>query len=191
MDENDDDDVVGFFRDGDKEAFNRLFKRFFDPLVHHIEVKFGDFHLAEDAAIETWHAIHAMGGSQLVADTAHFWNLLKLIGNQRAIDNWRRRRPAQELPSEDQQGTPFVIPAAMADPIVKLIQQDELARLAGAIRGLRLPHRAVVIMYYLEDIPVETIATNFNVSEGTVYRWLHEARQELLRYLSDGEQGLR
>jgi RNA polymerase sigma-70 factor (ECF subfamily) len=191
MADNDDDDVMRFFQNGDQQAFDQLFDRYHKLLVRQVYMKFGDIHFAEDAAMETWHAVLATRSRQPVSDATHFWNLLKRIANQRAIDGWRRHKREQEWPRGDQQGTPFDIPADDADPIVKRIQHDELAGLSAAIGRLKPPHRVVVVMYYLEDVPVDSIATDFNVSEGTVYRWLHEARQELLRFLADGEQGLR
>jgi RNA polymerase sigma factor (sigma-70 family) len=64
---------------------------------------------------------------------------------------------------------------------------DELpdVDLARAVATLAPQQRAAVALYYLEDLPVDEVATLLNVSTSTVKQHLHRARARLSTLLSE------
>lgn len=69
----------------------------------------------------------------------------------------------------------------------KLLERGEVQeRVRQAIASLPLPHRVVVVLFYLEGLSLKEIAQVLEVPEGTVKSRLHYARESLRQTL--GEQ---
>ena len=56
--------------------------------------------------------------------------------------------------------------------------------LQNAITHLTKPRREVFLLYYLHELPIKTIATRLNKSEGTIKSHLRNARLQLQEYLT-------
>lgn len=48
-----------------------------------------------------------------------------------------------------------------------------------ALRALPVRHRHAMVLYYLADLPIEAVARELGVAEGTVKSWLHRGRTAL------------
>jgi RNA polymerase sigma-70 factor (ECF subfamily) len=57
--------------------------------------------------------------------------------------------------------------------------------LTTALATLPAQHRRAMVMHYLADMPVVTIAQQEGVAEGTVKSWLHRGRAALAAVLGD------
>lgn len=64
-----------------------------------------------------------------------------------------------------------------------MIQDEEMARLAQAIRELSPKHQAVVVLYFLNDMRISDVAEVVGVPEGTVKSRLHHAIRALRKRL--------
>ena len=62
-------------------------------------------------------------------------------------------------------------------------QDDESKRIQAAIAKLSLPHRVVVVMYYINDLSLHEIAEILEIPEGTVKSRLHYGRRALRNQL--------
>ena len=62
-------------------------------------------------------------------------------------------------------------------------QDDESKRIQAAIVKLSLPHRVVVVMYYINDLSLHEIAEILEIPEGTVKSRLHYGRRALRNHL--------
>ena len=62
-------------------------------------------------------------------------------------------------------------------------QGDESKRIQSAIAKLSLPHRVVVVMYYINDLSLHEIAEILEIPEGTVKSRLHYGRRALRNQL--------
>lgn len=60
---------------------------------------------------------------------------------------------------------------------------DELRQVSQAISSLILPHRLVVVLYYLNDLSVQEISEILEIPIGTVKSRLHYGRQALKKQL--------
>jgi RNA polymerase sigma-70 factor (ECF subfamily) len=60
--------------------------------------------------------------------------------------------------------------------------------LSDAMMRLPLPHRQVLVLYYLADLPVEEIARDCGISPSTVRSRLAAARDRLERQLKERDE---
>lgn len=72
------------------------------------------------------------------------------------------------------------------DPSAQVEQEEELSRLAWALRALSPRQRAILVLYYYEGMGVKAIAQILGCAAGTIQWQLHDARKRL-RDLLQGE----
>ena len=129
---------------------------------------------ARDVVQETW--LGAIRGLRGLRDPAQFPAWVYGIATRKCADairaNTRRRRLDARVAADDAGGQ-------WASPT-----SEQQIDLATAIRGLPPMHRAVVHLFYREDLKVEEIASVLGIPAGTVKSRLHHAREALKRQLS-------
>ena len=77
------------------------------------------------------------------------------------------------------------------NPAVQQVEQnEEWEQLRRAIQSLPVTHRAVVVMYYVNDLSLQEIAEVLELPLGTVKSRLHYGRQALKSYLGRLDKGL-
>jgi RNA polymerase sigma-70 factor (ECF subfamily) len=114
---------------------------------------------------------------------AKFGSWLFNIAHQKCLQHWRKRHPEQvELESHDEE---FV--DAMDDPGELLIQKEQEAEFMKLLSQLAVPHRAVLLLHFVEDFSLEEIARITGANLGTVKSRLHYARKAF-RKLYEGNQ---
>ena len=127
---------------------------------------------ARDVVQETW--IGAIRGLRGLRDPAQFPAWIYGIATRKCADAIRansRRRRFDALNAADGSGQePGVAPEHQID-------------LAMAIRELPPMHRAVVHLFYREEMSVDEIASILEIPKGTVKSRLHHARAALKRQL--------
>ena len=103
---------------------------------------------------------------------------MKRIVHNGAVDWLRKRKPAvfSEM-SYDSEGTVDIPDDRICSLPEAVIDRNETARIMGEILdGLSPAHRAVIVMYYYEQLPVKNIAAALGVHENTVKSSLLSAR---------------
>jgi RNA polymerase sigma-70 factor (ECF subfamily) len=71
----------------------------------------------------------------------------------------------------------------------RLVERHELQEaVRHAIAKLSLPHRTVVVLFYLENLSLKEIAEVLEIPEGTVKSRLHYARESLKGLLKERKQ---
>ncbi|MCR6711893.1 MAG: sigma-70 family RNA polymerase sigma factor [Demequina sp.] len=98
------------------------------------------------------------------------------IDGLRKQARWHRAAPS--LPRPD----------AVAGPADEVAEADAVATALGALAP-RV--RAVIAMYYWEDLPVATIADAMRIAEGTVKGYLQDGRRALAPLLGEDDEGER
>lgn len=131
---------------------------------------------ARDVVQETW--IGAIRGLRGLRDPAQFPAWIYGIATRKCADtirtNTRRRRFAMHEVAADAGGQGASLTS------------DYQFDLASGIRGLPPKQRAVVHLFYSEDLSVEEIAAVLGIPAGTVKSRLHQARETLKRHLGAG-----
>ena len=170
-----DEYLVALSQAGSSEALDGLARRWTPRLLRYAARMLGGPDSAEaarDVVQETW--IGAIRGLRGLRDPAQFPAWIYGIATRKCADairanTRRRRRDAQA--------------AAESPGIVEHVSSDQHIDLATAIRGLPPIHRAVVHLFYREEMSVEEIASVLGIPAGTIKSRLHHARDALKRQM--------
>ena len=164
-----DQDLVVRAQQGDLAAFESMVVTT-HPRLHGIALGIlRDAALAEDATqqalIAIWRHIRRL------QDPAKFesWSYRLLVNA--CYDEAKRKPgwvPEAEMPATSE-------PVA-SDAFVGVVHRDELER---GFRRLSLEHRAVIVLRYLYDLPMDQVAQVLNVPLGTAASRLHRAMDHL------------
>jgi RNA polymerase sigma factor (sigma-70 family) len=166
-----DEYLVASARIGDRKALDLLARRWQGKLVAHAWRLTGDVDLAREAAQEGWIEIVRGVGR---------------LREERAFPAWAyqivSRRCARRIAGLQQDRA--LAAAAVAEPAEAFTAPEEddapaMARLRAAVAALPPDQRAVIGLFYLEDLDVAQVATALNVPAGTVKTRLMHARRKL------------
>jgi RNA polymerase sigma-70 factor (ECF subfamily) len=78
-------------------------------------------------------------------------------------------------------------PEAEPGPEKLLIRKEQEQSFMKALDQLSLPHRAVLLLHFIEEFPLEEIARITETQLGTVKSRLHYARRALRKLLEENE----
>ncbi len=174
MVEESDSDLVACIRQGNLDAFERLYHRHKRVIFRAALAMTGDRGLAEevlqDTFVRMYQHIHTLHGDPSLAP----W-LYRVAMN---LCHSRLRRKRGWLVSlEDLVALPRALWAASPEDTHHAHEQTNT--LATAVARLPTKQRAVVVLYYLEEFSLEEIAYILQCPVGTVKSRLHGARQTL------------
>lgn len=110
----------------DPRAFTDLYRKYALPVYRYLYSRAGSLSDAEDLTSQVF--LEALENIRRYRPTCSFAAWLFTIARRRAIDFYRRKRPVQSLSEE--------ISDAQADPLARLIQNDDLSQLAGLVVAL-------------------------------------------------------
>jgi RNA polymerase sigma-70 factor (ECF subfamily) len=92
---------------------------------------------------------------------------------------FRRRERPQGIELGDQNAGPYAWHAAASGPDERLHEEERQARLNQILDTLDPEHRAMVVMYEIEELSCAQIAALTGVPVGTIHSRLHHARRKL------------
>lgn len=166
-----DEYLIAAVRIGDHKALNLLARRWQRKLVAHAWRMTGDAEMARDAAQDGW--IEILRGISRLRDERAFPAWAYQIVTRRCARRIGQVRRGRVLTAAvlAEAPEPFVSPED-GDP-------GAAARLRKAIAELPPEQRAVIGLFYLEDLGVAEVATALNVPAGTVKTRLMHARRKL------------
>lgn len=164
-----DQHLVERIQHGDLAAFESMVVTTF-PRLHGIALGIlRDATLAEDATqqalIAIWRHVRRL------RDPAKFesWSYRLLVN---ACYDEAKRKPGW-IPEAEM---PVVVEPFASDAFLGVVNRDQLER---GFRRLSLEHRAVIVLRYLHDLPMEQVARALDVPLGTAASRLHRAMDRL------------
>lgn len=165
-------------RAGSSEAWDILFRRYQLPLYAYVQELVGQEQLSLDVVQETFIAAARHLGS--LREDRKFGSWLFGIAHQKCLQHWRRRvfEDPLELGVSDTTADPGDAPGDA------LVRREQEAEFMDCLHQLPPAHRSVLLLHYLEDFPIEEIATITGTPTGTVKSRLHHARRSLRALLS-------
>lgn len=169
--------LVQQFKRGDKPAFDALYEKYKNILLRMAYLVSGSLADAEDIVQETFVKCYLHIGELKKPEGFKPW--LFQILYRTAYSHGKKRR--REIPSED-----IALQADAADghtPLDRMIESEVEKTMKDAIGSLDLKHRAVVAMYYYNELSTKEIAGILECSEGTVKSRLFMARKKLKEIL--------
>ena len=150
--------------------FSDLYAACYGDVVAMAYALTGDFADAQDVAQEafcrTWQRWRQVSGY----DEPVAW--VKRVAANLAISQARRRAVAKRFLLRQKEEH---VPAVSADHVA----------LVAVLRELPEKTRRAVVLHYLADLPVATVADILGTSQGTVKSWLHRGRAMLGSRLAD------
>jgi RNA polymerase sigma-70 factor (ECF subfamily) len=166
-----DRDLVQRYQAGDPDAFDDLYRRYFDRLHGYCHRRVGDRHVAEELAQEAF--VRALRAMPSFAGERRFYPWMTVIAQRLCIDHHRRR--ARVEPSAD-------IDLGSVEPdhdaLFAAVDNDHLA---VAMERLAPRHREVLELREHEGLSYHEIAQRLDVPVSTVEALLHRARKALRR----------
>ena len=158
---------------GEALAFGSLYDYYQPKIYRFVLIKVGRREEAEDLTHEVFKsAWESMGGYKNLGFPFSSW-LYRIARNQ-ITDHWRGRKEEASLENIDQEY--FVAPASLQ---FDLTHKMEVERVKDAIGRLKPEYQDVVIMRFVEDLPVKDVAVALEKSEGAVKLLQHRAIKEL------------
>jgi RNA polymerase sigma-70 factor (ECF subfamily) len=162
-------------RAGEPAAWNALFRRYQLPLYVYVFELVRNEQSALDIVQETFIASARHLGS--LREDHKFGSWLFGIAHQKCIQLWRQRKEIlldeiPELPDDGESG-----------PDDLLIRREQEAEFMNLLDHLPPPQRAVLLLHYIEDFPIEEIARITETQPGTVKSRLHYAKRALRKLL--------
>ncbi|MFC4588705.1 RNA polymerase sigma factor [Sphaerisporangium corydalis] len=150
---------------GEREALAELVRTWHAPVWTYVR-RMLDAERADDVAQEVWLAV--LRGLPRLKEPARFAPWLFMIARRAVANRLREEYRLAATAPEPEEG-----PADAADALV-----DRAEMLAG-LSGLPPAEREILVLFYLQDLPVEDCAEICAIPVGTVKSRLHRARRML------------
>ncbi len=165
-------------KQGDEDAFERLYRatrpRLHNAVVHLV----GEDHaqeIVQRAFVRAWERLPDL------EEDAAFVGWLRRIAVNLVRDQWRSRKPHDEIPGDDELGA---LRENSPDPSVQVEGLQNAEHLRKAVSALPEIFREAVVLHYLDGFPVDEVSRILDVPRGTVLSRLARGRARLRRILS-------
>ena len=179
----DESDLVGRARQGDQEAFGRLYDEYFDRIYRYIYLKTGSQTEAEDMAQQVFiNAFQSIASFRLRENTPFSAWLFRIAHNQ-VVDHLRRRvrRPTTVLDEA-------ITAGSLDDPAQTAEQTLDIEHLSAALAKLTPAQQEVISLRFTSGLSLAEVAGIMGRSVGAVKALQHSAVASLRRELAWGEQ---
>jgi len=177
-----DDWLVRGAQAGSRSAFERLARRWQEPLWRHAFRLTGRQDVAWDVLQEAWVSI--VTGLARLEEPGGFRRWAYTIVSRRATD-WLRKKGGPEAVGEGGLGLPDPADEPGEDPAEGSTRSESLTR---ALARLPRARRLLLDLHYVEGFGVAEMAEILGLPEGTVKSRLHTARQALRDWMERTER---
>jgi len=168
-------------RAGDPDAWETLLARYRLPLYAYayelVHQEQTSLDIVQESFISAARHIHTLERDD------KFGSWLFNIAHQKCIQHWRKQR-LTEIPLDP---LDEALPELEPGPQELLIRKEQEAAFMKALDQLAVPHRAVLLLHFVEDFSLAEIASITGAQLGTVKSRLHYARQALRKLLEEHE----
>lgn len=171
------------YRDGDAEAFERLYQRYRSKLYRHLAHQCGDTRLAEELFQDIWLKVIAARSSY--EPLASFATWLFRIAHHRLLDHYRKNgRDALASYADDE--VLAAIPAPTNSDPAHAAEQSAIAmRIQQALAALPAAQREAFLMAEAGGMSLEEIAAATSTGRETIKSRLRYALGKLRNSLED------
>lgn len=177
-----DDALIAACTEGDTAALGALFDRY-GPAVHGFVRRLVPGELLDevDDLVQTTFETIVRSSRRDRDGSARAWlfGIAHNVVRHHLRSVRRRQRMTARLELEP--------PGISASPHQEVSVRHDLARLGAALASLPYGRRSAFVLCYLEGLTGAEAAQVLNVREGTIWKRLHQAREQLRRLLDDGD----
>jgi len=164
-------------RAGDGAAWNALFKRYQLPLYTYVFELVHHEQTSLDIVQESF--INAARYIRSLREDGKFGSWLFGIAHQKCVQHWRKQHK-ETVPIDEQEE----FPEDGGGPDEILVSKEHEAEFMKMLDQLSLPHRAVLVLHFIEDFSIEEIAAITGSRPGTIKSRLHYAKDALRKLLT-------
>lgn len=162
---------------GRPSAFGSLYDYYQPKIYRFVLIKVGRREDAEDLTHEVFKS--AWESIRTYKNLGHpFSSWLYRIARNQIIDFWRTRRQEASLERIDPEY--FVVPATAQFDVS---DRMEMEKVQSAISKLKPAYQDVIVMRFVEDLPIKEVAATLDKSEGAIKLLQHRAIRELKKVL--------
>lgn len=172
--------LLARIQSGDGTAFVEAYDLFAPKLYRHALFRTSSPEIAEDIASETFTRAWAVVREK-AKEIRHLKAFLYRIADNLIVDHYRKNARAAVPISEEIEETL----RAPGDPHERLDRTLAGEKLAGLLTKLRPETRDLLVMRYVDDLPIEHIAKAVGKTKNALYVALHRAVKELKEICSD------
>lgn len=164
---------------GEASAFGLLYDHYQPQIYRFIMLKTGRREEAEDLTHQVF--LHALEHIKNYKDLGFpFSAWLYQIARNRIIDYYRTRKNSVSLQDAEEEAI------AEGDPETDASDNLELQELRTAIGKLKPEYQDVVILRFVEEVPIKDVALSIGKSEGAVKLLQYRALKQLKKLLEHG-----
>ncbi len=166
--------------DGDREAFDKLVRRYWRELYGFLARFTGDASLAEDVLQETFYQLHTSAGSFDTSRRLKPWLFTIAANKARDMMRKRSRRSAAPLDASvehDTGGATYadLMPADVPEPGEVLSNTETSESVKQIVHDMPENLKTVLLLCYFHDFSYKEIAEMLDIPIGTVKSRLHSA----------------
>jgi RNA polymerase sigma factor (sigma-70 family) len=183
--QNSDRELVILLQQGDLEALGALYDKHHPLVFRTILGITNDIETAADVTQDVFLRLYRFADKVDPSRPLEPW-LYRVSVNQ--ANSWLRRRSRWLKVLEEMAG--WLTIGGRPTPETQAERQDEWRWVGRAVARLPATQRAVVVLYYVNDLSVREIADILSIPEGTVKSRLHYGRISLKKELGLAEEHL-
>lgn len=162
-----------------EEDFRAWYDSTLPRVYGYLLARCGDTAVAEELTQRTY--IEAIGSRPTFEGRSADTTWLIGIARHELLDHWR----CQER--DERRRIHLVRRAADTDESGVWDASDDRERLMGALRSLLVSQRMAVVLHYLDDLPVEAVASSMGRSVGAIESLLSRGRAKLRQQLGEDD----
>ncbi len=184
--EKNDEVLVQKFKEGNAEAFQRLFEKYKRRVYKMVYLMLWNKEDSEDITQEAFFQVYK--SIQTLRENRSFYSWLYNIALNLSTDHIRRKKGVRFLSLSRQfGGSPETLDIEIADwskNSAQLFQKKETRiTVRKAVESLSPKYRMVLILKYFQDLSYEEIAQTLRCPVGTVRSRIHNAKRRLEQIL--------
>ena len=178
-----DEDLIRMVRDGDADAFDVLFVRHHIGVYNFAYTMLGNTQAAEDILQECFVRLFTYATSIDTDRPLKPW-LYRVTVN--LSYDWSSERIAQPL--DEILDWISKLAGAFPAPDHKAEEQETMKMVRDVVAQLPPLHRAVVVLFYMENLSIDEVSQVLDLPAGTVKSRLHYARGRLRKMLTQRQR---
>lgn len=173
-------------RQGDREAFGRLFEEFKGPIMSYLYPLVQNQASAEELTQETFLRVYRARESY--EPKAKFSTWLWTIAHNAAMDHLRKRAETPASESADGESPSLIdqLESPLTDAESALVEQAERARVEHCMGELTLPQREALMLRTVSELSYDEIATTMSSTLASVKSLINRAKQSLVDCIRKG-----
>ena len=175
-----DDTLIATYREGDDEAFDRLYRRYAARLLGFLIGIGSGSAMAEDIAQKTWLKIITKMDRYQYNGSFQAW--LFTIGHHQWVDENRQNR--RRRVAESGEATQALLSERNEDPLKQIVFREDRSRLGQALKQLPSALCQTVLLRVDGGLKYRQIAQVMACPLGTVLWRMKEAERRLTRHLT-------